>query len=205
MTGEQLRPRWALVWESYGTRVTGDTVFDALASAYSSPDRHYHNLSHISDCLEVLDRCRSLAGDPPAIEMALWFHDAVYDTHAGDNEEQSAQWAVRELGGGEPAATVRRLILATKHSTEAPTDNDEALIADIDLVIVGSDTEKFWSYDDAIRREYEWVPEAVFRSTRAEILRRFLERERIYQTPYFHDRYDKPARANLRASIDRLS
>ena len=82
--------------------------------------------------------------------------------------------------------------------------NDERLVTDIDLAILGADDAKFWDYEAAIRREYAWVAEDVYRSKRAEILSRFLERDRLYQTQRFHGKYDKAARANLRASIDRL-
>ncbi len=205
MTHEQMRTRWKAVWQSYGSQTDADTVFDALSSAYGAPDRHYHTLSHVADCLETLDACRDDAEDPAALEIALWFHDAVYDTHAADNEEQSAAWAVREIGDGKGADTVRRLILATKHGAATSSDKDSLLIADIDLAILGADEVTFWAYEDAIRREYEWVPIDIFRSKRAEILSRFLQQDRLYRTPRFHKKYDEWARINLAASIARLT
>jgi predicted metal-dependent HD superfamily phosphohydrolase len=205
MTTEELRERWLGKWLRFGKRLAGNKVFYALTAAYTAPDRYYHTLDHVADCLILLDACKEEADDPEAIEMALWFHDAIYDTHAADNEEQSAQWAVREIRGRERADAIARLILATKHGAVTSSDTDECLIADIDLAILGAEEAKFWAYEDAIRREYAWVHEEIFRSKRAEILRRFLERERLYQTPLFHEKYDKVARKNLSASIDRLS
>ncbi len=137
MTIEQMRARWNAVWQSSGSHDRRDNVFEALATAYGAPDRHYHTLTHVADCLETLDLCRDDADDPMAIEIALWFHDAIYDTHAADNEEQSAAWAAREIGG-EWAENVRRLILATKHGAAMSSDNDESFIADIDLAIQAS-------------------------------------------------------------------
>jgi predicted metal-dependent HD superfamily phosphohydrolase len=204
MTIEELRVRWQAAWMPYGRREVGDRIFNDLAVAYTAPDRHYHNLAHISDCLETLDACRGDAEDPDAVEIALWFHDAVYDTHAADNEEQSAEWAAGEIGAGERAATVRRLVLATKHGSEAPANADSGLISDIDLAILGAEEARFWAYEDAIRREYNWVPEDIFRTRRADILRRFLQQDRIYRTPRFHKKYDNIARFNLNASINRL-
>jgi predicted metal-dependent HD superfamily phosphohydrolase len=121
-----------------------------------------------------------------------------------DNEEQSADWAAREIDRGERAAAVRRLILATKHGVNDPEDTDSCLISDIDLAILGAEETRFWAYDDAIRREYSWVPEDLFRTRRADILRRFLQQDRIYRTPSFHEKHDKAARFNLNASITRL-
>jgi predicted metal-dependent HD superfamily phosphohydrolase len=205
MTDEQMRERWKAVWEAGDSRVSAETVFGALAAAYGAPDRHYHTLGHVADCLETLDSCRDDADDPMAIEIALWFHDAVYDTHAADNEEQSAAWAVREIGDGDLAETVRRLILATKHGAATSSNKDSLLIADIDLAILGADESVFWAYEDAIRREYEWVPLDVFRSKRAEILTRFLQQDRLYRTPRFHVKFDERARTNLTVSIARLT
>ena len=201
---QELRERWKTIWLPYDRGTGSITVFDALAFAYTAPDRHYHTLHHVADCLALLDTCRDDAEGPTAIELALWFHDAVYDTHAADNEEQSAAWAVREMGGGKRADAVHHLIFATKHGTVASAGNDHRLIADIDLAILGADEAKFWAYEAAIRREYAWVAEDIYRSKRAEILSRFLLQDRIYQTPRFHEKYDKAARVNLRASIDRL-
>jgi predicted metal-dependent HD superfamily phosphohydrolase len=206
MMTKELRARWQAVWRTYeAEEASSGRTFDGLVAAYTAPDRHYHNLEHIADCLKTLDACRSDAEDPDAVEIALWFHDAVYDTHAADNEEKSAEWAVREIGKGERAETVRRLILATKHGAAAPVDNDSRLISDIDLVILGADETRFRAYEDAIRGEYDWVPEEMFRSRRADILRRFVEQDRIYRTPRFHEKYDAAARANLNASIARLN
>ena len=50
----------------------------------------------------------------------------------------------------------------------------------------------------------EWVEETVFAAKRAEILHRFLARERIYQTDLFFHRMEAEARANLWASVQRL-
>ncbi|MES2460232.1 MAG: N-methyl-D-aspartate receptor NMDAR2C subunit [Armatimonadota bacterium] len=205
MIQDELKVRWQDVWRPYGTESESDRVFDELSAAYGAPDRHYHTLGHVADCLRTLDSCRNDAEDAAAVEIALWFHDAVYDTHAGDNEEQSALWAVRELGGDGRANSVHRLILATKHGATESSDRDDRLIADIDLVILGKDEAIFWAYEDAICREYAWVPETVFRTKRAEILSRFLQRDRIYQTARFHEQYDAAARANLAASIARLN
>ena len=68
-------------------------IYARLAATYREPHRHYHTAAHISACLDELDGARELASFPFEVEAALWFHDAVYDTRASDNEERSAQWA----------------------------------------------------------------------------------------------------------------
>lgn len=59
-------------------------------------------------------------------------------------------------------------------------------------------------HEEQIRREYAWVPAGVFAFKRAEILERFLARERIFAADWFHAKYEQRARRNLEASISAL-
>jgi predicted metal-dependent HD superfamily phosphohydrolase len=182
-------------------------LVEPLLSAYGHPDRHYHNLQHIADCLSDLDGVHDLARQPEAVELAIWYHDVVYDTHATNNEEQSAGFAATALGvAGMPRPlidSVSGLILATRH-TLAPRSQDEALLMDIDLAILGSPDDEFDRYERAIRQEYAWVSEPLFQTKRAAILRGFLARPALYHTPVFRERLERPARANLARSLARL-
>jgi len=150
---------------------------------------------------------RALARQPIAVEWAIWFHDAVYDPKASDNEEQSAALAQQCLRDydihGPQADEVTRLILATKHS-QATVEPDEAFVVDIDLCILGREDARFREYEDQIRREYAWVPTDVYAAKRAEILQRFLDRERLFSTDWFFERYEAQAGRNLAASIAAL-
>jgi predicted metal-dependent HD superfamily phosphohydrolase len=139
------------------------------------------------------------------VELALWFHDAVYDPKAGDNEEQSAAMASNclEAGPSRLAATVSDLVMATKsHSTEAGPD--AALMVDVDLSILGKGEQRFAEYEAQIREEYRSVPTLIFNFKRAEILERFLARSRIYATDFFATKYEQQARRNLEGSIRQL-
>ncbi len=182
-------------------------AYQELVSRYSEPHRHYHNLRHIAECLGEFDSARHLARDPAALELAIWFHDAIYDTHAPDNEEQSAALARRRIGqaGGSAALgeAVATLVLATK-AHEPSTHPDAPLLIDVDLSILGQRKERFQEYESQIRREYDWVPEATFAARRAEILERLLARARIYTTEPFFTKYERWARANLEDSVQRL-
>ena len=81
---------------------------------------------------------------------------------------------------------------------------DAPLLVDVDLSILGKSEERFWEYEAQISREYDWVPESMFATNRAEILERFLARQRIYSTKQFYDRYEREARANVQASVQKL-
>lgn len=199
--------RWSSTWQTLGLQPP-DESFSKLLNSYAEPHRAYHTLTHICACLARFDTVRELAGHPGEVELAIWFHDAVYDPKRSDNEEQSACWAHRTLieAGATPAVAQRvyELILATKHAAE-PVGLDAALLVDIDLSILGAAPERFDDYERQVRQEYAWVPEVVFRRTRAGILRGFLARERIYHTQPFVERFEAPARANLQRSLDKLS
>ena len=192
--------RWVALWCELGG--TADrAVFEELLARYAEPHRAYHTLEHVRHCLDQLDAARHLSQRPAELELAIWFHDAVYDTHRSDNEERSAQWAhqhMLEQGlSDEAAARVRDLILATRHDA-LPAGPEAALLMDIDLSILGQPDTEFDQYEAQIRQEYIWVPERVFRGKRAEILRTFLQRDSVYQTKRFRERYEQQTRRNLR-------
>jgi len=157
--------------------------------------------------MAAFDAVRHLANQPEAVEVALWFHDAVYDPKAADNEEQSAGLAKRclELAGRRDfAEAVAALVMATKlHNTD--TAPDAALVVDVDLSILGQNEERFAEYEAGIRAEYSWVAQDVFNAKRAEILQRFLIRERIYSTEHFFAKYEHQARKNLERSVRHLT
>ena len=201
------RERWLTLWQAVSGRGDGGKWFDTLAARYSEPHRFYHTVRHIGECLQSFDSTRHLAVQPVAVELALWFHDAIYDTHAPDNEEQSAQLAVQCLGeagaGRDLQNAVSDLVLVTK-THEGSTHPDASLLVDIDLSILGASEARFLEYEDQIRSEYAWVPEEIFRSKRAEILERFLARSVIFHTPWFNEKHEEQARSNLKASLDRL-
>lgn len=176
-----------------------------LVTAYREPQRFYHTLQHVEECLDHLDRapCARSA----LVEMALWFHDAVYDPKSSDNEERSAALAAAALKDGcvpgPTAAEAQRLILLTK--THQPGEGaDDAILIDIDLAILGADESRFEEYERQIRREYSWVAEDVYRARRTAILKGFLARRHLYLTSAFRQRFEDRARANLTRLIGTL-
>jgi len=161
-----------------------------------------------SECFENLDAAPVTAEHPSDLAIALWFHDAIYDTRASDNEEQSAKWACAVLlqasASQEVADRVRALVLITRHNVE-PATEDERLLLDLDLSILGAPQERFDEYETQIRFEYSWVPEEDFCRARARILREFIARPRLYRTRYFQAQFEARARENLARSLARLA
>ena len=206
MTSESSE-RWTRLWREIGAKGDGISVYHELVSFYSESHRRYHNLRHVADCLKEFDPAKHLAQQPLAIEAAIWFHDAIYNTHAPDNEEKSAELAKKRLSEAgvitDLKGSVAALVMATK-THDSSLHRDAPLLVDIDLSIFGKSEERFWEYENQIRREYDWVPSETFAIKRAEILERFLARPRIYSTKEFFDSYEKQARVNLHASIQKL-
>ncbi len=196
---------WLPLWQRLEASGDAAAWHGRLLSAYAEPQRAYHSLQHLDECLRVLDEAKASGSikQPDLVEMALWFHDAVYDPKGSENEALSAQMAVEAVGDGEVGREVARLIMLTK-SHQPGAGLDDAWIIDIDLAIFAQAPARAMEYERQIRVEYAWVPEAVYREKRAEILTGFLNRERLYLTPWAQDLFEERARDNLRTLIASL-
>lgn len=200
---------WRRAWVELGIPASARLrdLFADIIARYAEPHRFYHTGQHLAECLERWAELREQTDHPAEVELALWFHDAIYDTHSDSNEARSADLAlsaVLSLGGD--AASARRiqdLILSTRHAT-IPVGQDAQLIVDTDLAILGAEYARFVEYEHQIRQEYAWVPERIFRERRASVLRGFLERPFLFSTDLFRARYERRVRANIRQSLEAL-
>jgi len=202
-----LSDHWRDTWSDLGLSQPDASLFSELLARYSEPGRAYHTCQHLEECFSQFSAARALARHPGEVQLALWFHDSIYDTRSSTNESESADWACRVLqtGGAVPRmrVRVRKLILATRHAGSLDCD-DARLTVDIDLAILGAGQERFAEYEQQVRAEYAWVPEPLFRSTRAKILGEFLARPAIYSTETFRTRFESCARENLSRAIAAL-
>ncbi len=185
------------------------TLWQTLRDAYSEAARHYHNLGHIRALLGWAAEYRAHLQDYDAVRFAIWFHDAVYDTRRGDNEECSAVLAVQALPGlhiSTPVIhAVEAMILATKAHQLGALTGDAAWFLDFDLAILGSPPEIYRAYSQAIRREYAWVPGLLFRRKRRQVLESFLQREQLFFTAEMRERLEAQARRNLQEELQQLN
>jgi predicted metal-dependent HD superfamily phosphohydrolase len=198
---------WRRLWGELGAREVNGGLFNQLVAAYSEQHRHYHTLQHLRECLAHFDAAGSLARRPAEVELALWFHDAVYDPHREDNEERSGDWAQRsaDAAGCDPdiGKRLKALVLATRG--HAPSDDpDTQLLLDIDLAILGASPERFAEYERQVRAEYAHVPAEAWRSGRSRVLQAFVERPRIYGTAVYHDALEQRARSNVGQALAAL-
>ena len=198
---------WCDLWKRIGAGGDPEPTLRLLTEHYGEAHRAYHTLAHIQACLRVFEEARHLAEQPDEVEFALWFHDAIYDTTASNNEVKSANLADQALQSAGVTGSVRRrvmnLILATRHPSK-PLAMDEQIMVDVDLSILGEPAATFDAYDTAIRREYAWVPEEEYRRGRAALLRSFLGQDRIFHTTFFRARLENEARCNLVRALARI-
>ena len=197
-----MQGQWVRLLGGFGVPVADAYApFDRLVAAYSEPHRHYHTLEHLGEMFRVVGRLP--VADLPAAQLAVWYHDAVCDPKATDNEQRSADWAESDLKAwGVPRwAAVRALILATKHIATEPGTPDAAAFLDADLAILGAAEVRYQRYAADIRREYEWVPDDQYRAGRRAVLEGFLNRERIYRTAVMSEEGEESARRNLTAEL----
>jgi predicted metal-dependent HD superfamily phosphohydrolase len=195
---------WNKTWKAAGADRPADHQFQSLVKYYSEPHRKYHTIQHIMECLDIFEKVADLADHPEEVEIALWFHDVVYNTDRNTNEHDSASRAyLAALSHGllpEQAQRIHNLVMATKHDS-TPTTTDAKLIVDVDLAILGTNPERYDEYESQVREEYSWVPDDVFWTKRKEVLKAFADREFIYDTPQFRVSFEKQARENIARSL----
>ncbi|MER8825768.1 hypothetical protein NKH73_09375 [Mesorhizobium sp. M0938] len=183
-----------------------------LSVLYRADGRHYHSLAHIEAMLALADDYRASLQDPEAVEAAIWFHDAIYDSRAKDNETKSAALAEKKLAGRtdtERLGRIMAMIIATAthelpHFSDDNAVRDAALFLDMDLAILGAAPDAFDAYEQAVRREYGWVEEPMWRAGRSAVLKSFLARPHIFHTEEFRHRFEPQARQNVARSIEAL-
>jgi predicted metal-dependent HD superfamily phosphohydrolase len=198
------RARFEAAWRAVGAN--HDNASAWLADRYAEEHRAYHDAEHIAECLAWFNRLRDLAERPAELEVALFFHDAIYDPLASDNEARSAE-ELRRLAraAGVPAEAAERIArLIESTETHEVMSGDAALLSDIDLAILGASPARYARYEREVRREYAAIDEASYRKARAQVLRGFLERVEIYQTPRLAARLEAQARDNLSSALTAL-
>jgi predicted metal-dependent HD superfamily phosphohydrolase len=180
-------------------------MLSRLEARYRETHRHYHTWSHVLACFDARDRLQR----PPSLEvdLALLFHDAIYEPLAQDNERQSAELLERETRSWAEAASVKRakeLVLATQHGHHVSESELADVVLDADLSILGADRDTFARYEDAIRREFAVVPAPLYAQGRARVLRGFLDSPTIYRTTEGQRLWEANARINLASSLAAL-
>ncbi|MDI1228018.1 MAG: phosphohydrolase [bacterium] len=213
-----LEDRWNDLWWRLGVQSPDIPATGIrLIAEYSGPDRHYHSRTHLEDVLTKLDWAKTAlerTAELPllpedriklfdTIELALWYHDVVYDAKLKNNEQLSRDLFLTHaahFGLDETMQqNVAKLIdLTAKHKDAASLM--ERIMTDCDLAILGAPKAEFDAYDKNIRKEYAHVPAPAYKVGRHKVLTGFLNQPYIFKTQAFHDAYEQQARANLKAA-----
>jgi predicted metal-dependent HD superfamily phosphohydrolase len=191
--------RFQALWNRCKAPVDPRPVFENLWCRYCEPHRIYHRCTHLLRCFQQMDLAYTLIQDPDAVEMALWFHDAIYIPRSSENEKESAELFVRDAGDHFRPSFIRKvyeLILVTAHKELAQECNKQ-FIADIDLSSFGVDWEEFLRDTKAVRGEQADSSDAVYYPDHAKFLNSLLGRQRIFGTEFFYGRYEQRAKENI--------
>lgn len=205
-----LLTRWSELLRRAQTQDADPAPYAAdLLARWAEPQRRYHTTDHLTAVLDRIDELAAHAADPDAVRLAAWFHDAVYRPDRSENEERSASLAERALPeAGVPAATtaeVARLVRLTVTHDPADGDRNGEVLCDADLAVLAGSPAAYAAYAAAVREEYGFVPDELFRTGRADVLRQLLALPRLFRTPAGFERWERAARHNLGTELELLS
>ena len=190
-----------------------DALRAGLRARYAEPHRAYHGQAHVDALLRGLAALAGRVERPAAVELAIWYHDAIYDPAARDNEARSAALLEAEMAGlADPAlldAAALMVRLTAAHdlppTVPAPWRSDCACFLDLDMAVLGASPDAYEAYEQGIAAEYQPVHGAeAYRAGRRAFLRGTLDRPRLFLTDHAHAALDAPARANIAAALERL-
>ncbi|MBN2053119.1 pantetheine-phosphate adenylyltransferase [Candidatus Woesearchaeota archaeon] len=202
--------RFMSFWNRLGADGKYYDAYTRIRDEMLKPHRHYHTLSHIVSMLNEFDNLKHMLQNPDQVEFSIWTHDYSYTEKSRVNEEKSAEFSYKlckeALLPENFANGVKRINIVTKHNI-APQSIDEAIMIDLDLMVLGQSQEIFDDYDDKIAKEYEWMNKEEYKKGRANILQGFLEKannHKLYHTDYFRNKYEAQAIENLERAIEGL-
>ena len=194
--------RFRLLWQ----RCLLDSAIDEsaaihqqLIASYSEPQRFYHTLTHIEHCLSLIEKISSELQSPEALELAIWFHDVVYEPGAKDNEQLSADQFMAKTDGvfdDTLRDTVYQHIMATVHDGAEVKHADTKYMLDIDLSSFGRPWAEFIQDSHNLRLELEDWPDDVFYQRQAVFQDKLFGQARFFKSDYFYDNYEAQARQN---------
>jgi predicted metal-dependent HD superfamily phosphohydrolase len=177
-----------------------------LEKAYSGKSRHYHNLNHLQEMIELFDIYHNNIKNPNEVLYSIFYHDYVYKATRKDNELKSAELALAILS--DDALLDKKFVFDAICATQLHQHNeieDINWLIDFDLKILSKDWEAYQTYCSQIRKEYKIYPNFLYKPGRKKALEHFLEQEFIYKTEVFQRLFDKKAKANIKREIAALT
>lgn len=200
------------LWHEITSRYTSDNLlvdelWTEIEKQYTGKKRHYHNLTHLAYMSLKAIAYKNHLNDFNTVLFAIFYHDIIYHPKHQDNEQRSADIASERLNRlGVPGDKISKChiqILATKDH-RGHHDSDTNYLLNFDLAVLGESWQTYQDYALKIRQEYSLYPDFIYKRGRKKVLQHFLKMDSIYKTQEFQDRYEQPARENLRAELQSL-
>ncbi|MCR5887613.1 hypothetical protein LRS06_07445 [Hymenobacter sp. J193] len=199
-------------WEQLTAPIVPDEarrvgVLRQLTELYTGSGRHYHTLTHVQDLLQTIDEHADNLQEVAVVQLAAWFHDAIYNPLRSDNEARSAELARDFLRHSNwPAARQERVALLIERTQDhtqpqPPHGTDLHFFLDADLQVLGRPEAEYWQYARQIREEYRLVPDILYRRGRRKVLEKLLSVPHLYRTTMFREKLEDAARGNLHAEL----
>lgn len=187
--------------------VNGTEIANTLLERYSEADRHYHTIEHIEFCLSLFDQVADQCVNSDAVELAIWFHDAIYNFPLVENEKLSADYFM-DASEGYMADDLRqnifRQVITTDHKVR-PVDPDQQILVDIDLSSFGRPWDQFIKDGQNVRRELAYQDDGFFYQQQISFMKQLVARKDFYNTPWFQQQFEATARSNLSRYLESLS
>jgi len=182
-----------------------NSLWHDLEKAYSAKSRHYHNMNHLKEMIELFYIYQSNLKNPNEVLYSIFYHDYIYKATRKDNELKSAEHVLAILPNG--VLLDKQFVFDTICATQLHQHNkieDINWLIDFDLKILSKDWEAYQTYCSQIRKEYKIYPILLYKPGRRKALEHFLEQEFIYKTNIFRNLYDEKAKANIKREISLL-
>ena len=199
-------------WITLFSRFTEDTVllessWKAIENHYTHKNRAYHNLAHLSNMFGEAKKWEAHIADYEVLQFTIWFHDIVYNSLKKDNELKSALFAKEileqtSLEKERIEQCYQQILLTINHQPAISASLDDRFLVDFDLEILSKDWESYKIYSQQVRKEYWMYPFVLYKNGRKKAMRHFLERDSIYQTPFYQKEKEAQARKNIEREIE---
>jgi len=204
----ELSEKWQELSQHLGLdEILTAQLWNNILEKYSESHRTYHNLSHLYSMFRIKTQWEDALAHPRLFDLAIWYHDIIYNTVKKDNELQSRDLFAHDFAGILPEEDLNyvcQLILSTNKHVPIRKDFDNFLFLDIDLAVLATQRDMYRKYTNAIRREYRLYPSFLYNRGRKKIMESFLEREQIYYTDFFQEHFEEQARANVGRELEQL-
>lgn len=152
-----------------------------LTKQYAQQHRKYHTLEHIAYMFTTAKERGIMLNY--AQQLAIWWHDAVYNVDSATNEEDSASLMWNNQGC--VRSDILRDATTMIHDTKAhiPSNEASAIVSDLDMFIL-ADSRNYDRYKIQVREEFSHVPIDTYCIRRKEFLERTITTE-IFYSPEF--------------------